>query len=85
MQQEKRTLEIVIGGMVALASVAVTLLAYDAQLDGVILGELRPRIRWAWRCAVAAVASAWHRPVLVGEAEDACRNSPWRPTWRRDR
>ncbi len=85
MAEQKRALEIVVGGIVALASVGVTLLAYDAQMDGAILGELRPRIRWAWRCAVAAIASAWHRPILICEATDACVNSPWRPTWNRKR
>jgi hypothetical protein len=83
MSEQKRTLEIVVGGVVALASVGVTLLAYDAQLDGAILGELRPRIRWAWRCLVAAVASTWHAPEVISGAEEACVNSPWRPTWNR--
>jgi hypothetical protein len=80
--QQKRTAQIVAEMIVGLATVGVTLLAYDAQMDGAILGEIRPRIRWAWQCAVAAVVSAWHRPTLIGEAEAACERSPWRPTWR---
>jgi hypothetical protein len=80
--EQKRTWEIVVGAVVGLASVGVTLLAYDAQMDGAILGDLRPRMRWAWQCAVAAVVSAWHRPTLIGGAERACEQSPWRPTWR---
>jgi hypothetical protein len=61
----------------------VTLIAYDAQTGGAIFGpEFRRKVRWAWQCAVAAVVSAWHRPTLIGGAEKACEQSPWRPTWR---
>lgn len=81
--EKKWLVETIVGSIAALASAGVTLLAYDAQLDGAILGELRPRIRWAWRSLVAAVASTWAKPEIVAGAEEACENSPWRPTWNR--
>ena len=83
MSERKGNLEVVVGGIVTLAAIGAQVVAWDAQLDGGILGELRPRIRWAWRCLVAAVASTWHAPEVISGAEDACVNSPWRPTWNR--
>lgn len=81
--ETKRTWEVVVGLVVGLASVGATLVAYDAQLDGRILGPVRPRLRWAWRAVTSTVASTWHGPEIAAGAERACAESPWRPTWNR--
>jgi hypothetical protein len=68
-EEQARTARIVI----EVASVAVTIWYLDCMLDGKMLGPIRPRVRWAWRSAVAAVGSFLEGPAVVEEAEHQCR------------
>jgi hypothetical protein len=81
--EKERLARLMLEALSVVASLAVTVWALDSQLDGRLLGTLRPRIRWAWRCFGAAIASGLAHDDLVAGAEKETAESPWNPVWDR--